>query len=80
MSQLYDVDCVSVSFLFRRDFRGVSNHDAADSGLADEWRRVESNVTGMCFDQQALFISINVNTVTNDGRKKNAQQLLSKIS
>ena len=36
ISQLYDVDCVSVGFLFRRDFRGVLKHDAADSGLADE--------------------------------------------
>jgi hypothetical protein len=70
---------VSVSFLFRRDFRGVLKHDAADSGLADEWRRVKLNVTGMCFDQQALSISINVNTVTNDGRKKNTQQPLYKI-
>jgi hypothetical protein len=66
MSQLYDADCVSVSFLFRRDLRGVLKHDSADSGLADECRRVESNVMGMYFDQQALFISINVNTATND--------------
>jgi hypothetical protein len=79
MSQLYDVDGVYVSCLFRRDFRGAMKHEAADSGLAAEWKRVESNVTGMCFDQQALFISINVNMVTNDGGKKNTQQLLRKI-
>jgi hypothetical protein len=36
MSYLYDVDCMSVSFMFRRDLRGVLKHDAADCGLADE--------------------------------------------